>query len=97
MSSTVWKYKLEAKTTQEIEMPWGARILKLAVMGTTPCLWVMVDPSVSQMKSHAIEMHQTGEEIKEPEQLQFIGSIAAENADGKAEVIHCFERLRIIV
>ena len=78
-------------------MPWGARILRLAVMGTTPYLWVLVDPRVTQMKAHDIHMYQTGEEIPEPEQLQYIGSVAGQEPDGKERVIHCFECLRIIV
>lgn len=100
MSSAVWKYKLEAKTRQEIEMPWGSRILKLAVVGDAPRLWVLVDVETAAkgaMKLREIRMHATGEEIKDPEQLEYIGTIAAESADGKPEVIHCFEALRIIV
>ena len=95
-SQTVWKYPLQGKTSQEVEMPWGARILKLAVIGTTPCLWVLVDPRAPSKKIHEFCMYQTGEEIPDPEQLEYIGTIAAEQ-DDKPMVIHCFEKLRIIV
>lgn len=100
MSSAVWKYKLEAKTCQEVEMPWGSKILKLASTGSGVCLWVLVDIENAKkqvMKLREFRIYATGEEIKDASQLEYIGTLAAESPDGHAEVIHCFETLRIIV
>lgn len=97
MSSAVWRYKLEARTTQEVEMPWGARVLRLAVQGGGPCLWVLVEPAVAAKKLREFRLYATGEEIPDASQLEYIGSIVAEDHSGKPEVIHCFEALRIIV
>lgn len=82
-------------------MPWGSRVLKLAAMTDGAYLWVLVDPANAAkniMKTREFRIYQTGEEIKDAEQLEFLGTLAAEDpTDGKLQVIHCFEALRIIV
>lgn len=97
MSSTVWRYVLEARTRQEIEMPWGARILRFAPYKGGVCIWALVDPQQTAMKKHEFLLHATGEEIQDAADLYYIGTVIGEGADGKSQVVHCFEVLRIVV
>lgn len=81
-------------------MPWGSRILKLASTGNGVCLWALIDIENAKkgvMKTHEFRLYATGEEIKDASQLEYLGTLAADSPDGKMEVIHCFEVLRIIV
>lgn len=97
MNQTVWRYKLKPTPRQEVEMPWGARILKLAVYKDGPCLWVLVDPLQAQMKSHDIRIYGTGEKITDAADLIYIGTLVADAPDGKPRAAHFFEALRIVL
>lgn len=96
MSHTIWRYKLEARTTQEIEMPWGAKVLRFGVKDGAPSLWVLVDCSEPARTQREFRLYATGEEIPDASQMIYCGTIVGEQ-QGKAEIIHCFEVLRIVV
>jgi len=97
MSTQVWKYPLQARTIQEIEMPWGAKVLKLAVFEGTPCLWAMIDSSRPANSLRDFRLYETGEDMGDASQLEYIGTIAMEDENGQPRVLHCFEALKIIV
>lgn len=59
---TIWKFPLQVTDMQEIVMPQGATILKLAVQGDTPCLWALVDPDAEKI-SHCIRSYGTGHDV----------------------------------
>lgn len=94
MSHAVWQYELKATTRQEIEMPFGAKILKLAVHDDKPCLWVLVNlpTATSGVSYREIRLYTTDEPIEDADRLQYIGSIGSE-----ATVLHCFEAVRVII
>jgi len=48
VSKTIWKFPLEAKDTQEILMPMGAKILTVATQGDIACIWAEVDPEATK-------------------------------------------------
>jgi hypothetical protein len=44
----VWKYPLNLRGVNKLSMPKGARVVKVEQQpGSGPCVWVIVDPSVS--------------------------------------------------
>lgn len=91
MSHAVWQYELKATTRQDIDMPFGAKILKLAVHGEVMCLWALVDPTQAKT-SREFHIYETDELIPAAGQLQYIGSLGSE-----VTVLHCFEAVRVIV
>ena len=47
----IYKYSLsEITDIHELELPRGAKPLKLAIQGGIPCLWVLVDPEEPLIK-----------------------------------------------
>lgn len=96
MSYQVWAYKLEAKTRQEVELPWGSQILKVAVVGNAPLIWALVDTTASSKRIHEFRLYECDEVIPDADQLQYLGTFAMAGEDREA-VIHCFEARRVIV
>ena len=41
---TVWKFTLEVKAHNDVEMPKGAQVVMVAAQFEKPCLWALVDP-----------------------------------------------------
>ena len=50
MKKVIWKFELDHKGNQEIELPIDYEILTIQVQNETPCLWVLVDPSKPKEK-----------------------------------------------
>lgn len=42
MKKVIWKYKLEVKDIQDIEIPQGSILLSVQAQYGDPCLWVLV-------------------------------------------------------
>jgi len=96
MSHAVWTYNLKATTVQEIEMPWGAKVLKLAVAADTICLWALVDTAQTGRTTKEFRFYESDELIPDANQLTYVGSLAT-GSDDKPVVIHCFEALRVVL
>lgn len=73
MKQTIWKYPFQIDDEFEIEMPEGAQVLTAQVQGSTPCLWVLVNPEAPKTKRKFF-VYGTGHEIIE-EGIAYIGSI----------------------
>jgi hypothetical protein len=84
MNCTIWKYTLEPKHIQDIEMPTGAKILTVAMQFDTMCLWAMVDPSQPKMPRR-IAVVETGYSV--PTDGCFLGTVQTHG--GKC-VFHIF-------
>ena len=72
MKRTIWKYSLEVKDVQKIEMPKGARLLSVAAQHGAPQLWAEIDPSAPMGEAEIVTIG-TGFFI-DPTGLDFIGS-----------------------
>ncbi len=83
--STIWKYELERKDEQLIEMPAGAEILCVQVQCGTPVLWARVDPDVERIK-RLIITHGTGHQLSD-KTGEYLGSY---QTVGSALVFHVF-------
>lgn len=62
----IYKYPLEMKPVQEVEMPHGAQIIHVAAQYEIPCLWAIVDPN-SPTEKRVIGMATTGAHFPEGE------------------------------
>jgi hypothetical protein len=88
---TVFKYPLELKEVQEIEMPKKAEILCIQTQNNKPCIWALVEPNGIE-ETRIFEIHGTADEIKElgyPKWRCYIGTF---QLNGGTLVFHCFER-----
>lgn len=72
--TTIYKYPLELKEHNEIDMPEGAEILSIQLQNGIPVLWAMVSPDFPKEK-RVIRMIGTGHEVNPCEPLYFINTI----------------------
>ncbi len=85
MSKTIWKYELQMKDQQTIEMPKGAELLSVQVQFGIPVLWALVNPD-AELVSRRIGTHGTGHSIQHGG--RFIGTYQVCNGE---LVFHVFE------
>lgn len=78
MALSVWKYQLQVRDYQEVEMPQDAAILSAGVQNSVPVVWALVntDPDYPKTK-RKIRMMGTGHPMSDEEgyQAEFIGTI----------------------
>lgn len=70
---TIYKYELSVEDEQIIEMPYLHQILSLQVQYGKPCIWVLVDLSVSTMENVKFVTYGTGHQVK-PEIDKYVGT-----------------------
>lgn len=87
---TIYKYKLEIRDNQTVNMPHGSKILTAQVQGDDVCLWALVDPDQSLTDDRKIRIHGTGHLIKGADKLKYISTIQMH--DGRL-IFHVFEDL----
>lgn len=78
------------KDSQCIEIPRDAEILSAQNQNENMCIWVKLKPNAEKIP-RIIEIYETGQGIKNPTNLKFIGSV---QLDGNSLVLHIFERLK---
>lgn len=87
MSKKIFKYQLETKDIQQVEMPQGAEILCIQTQNETPCIWALVEPNATVTK-RAFEIFGTGHNVHENANRKYIGTYQLQ---GGKFVFHCFE------
>lgn len=70
----VWKFPIDRKTLQAVQMPKGASILSVGDQSGQLMLWAMVDPS-NDIESQVIEIAGTGLELIDRPHREFIGTV----------------------
>ena len=85
---TIYKYPLELKDKQTIEMPIGSQILCVQTQFDKPCIWAMVNPNLPPV-GVKIEIYGTGGSITNPypSYLKYIGTFQIYRGH---EVYHVF-------
>jgi len=84
----IWKYVLTTTDNQTIKMPKGAQILTFQIQNGKPCLWALVNPSLTETERY-IEIHGTGNYIEESLlERKYIGTY---QLHGGSLVFHVFE------
>lgn len=68
---TIYKYQLESKSLNEIELPEHAEILSVQIQNDIPCLWAMVNTDYP-IEKRGVRIFGTGEKINPLEPLIFI-------------------------
>ncbi len=89
MGKVIWKFDLEAKPEQQIEMPIGAEILSMQMQGDQARLWALVEPEAKK-ETRTFEVIGTGQLIPDEDRI-FIGTYQVFNGD---LVFHVFEKLK---
>lgn len=86
---TIWKFPIEVRDIQGLNMPSGATILTVQVQHNDPCLWAIVDPSeVTELRTFRIVG--TGHPIDFTTEA-YIGTFQLSNG---GLVFHIFEVIR---
>jgi len=83
---TIYKIPLEVAGFQRINIQQGARILKLDVQKTLPCIWYECD-TTNQKETRIVRCFGTGHEMPADAKLEYIGSAQFFNGNG---VFHFF-------
>lgn len=92
MSHAIYKYPLPVKEKYSIELPQGAKIVRVEDVDGFNFLWaiVNVDPEHPKETRH-LEFYKTGAAIKNPDELFYLGlcKIYVQQELG----LYCFERI----
>ncbi|OPB96846.1 hypothetical protein BAS10_07295 [Elizabethkingia meningoseptica] len=83
----IFKYQLEIKDFNEIEMPMHAEVISLQVQNDIPCIWAIVNPDYPVEKRKFMTVG-TGNEMPECLPEIFIGTYQLPEL---GLVFHCFE------
>ena len=87
---TIWKFPFDITDNQEIEMPNGARIIKIDVQNNQPCLWAIVDPTKQyDTEPRVIRVYGTGHHVFVLDKLDYLDSF---QLLGGQLVFHVFEQ-----
>jgi hypothetical protein len=89
MNNTIWKYPLEVKDSNQLELPKGAKILCVQLQGHAPCLWAEVDKLEIKKQIVTIDIFGTGHEIDQTPR-NYLGTFQMH--DGYL-VFHAYQRL----
>ena len=87
---TIWKYPLEIKNTQSIDIPKGSNLLSVQTQNEVPCLWVFIHNSSAELETIKLRTIGTGLEITKEDFTpdNFIGTYQLENG---RRVLHVFK------
>ena len=77
---TIWKFELELRQSQVVEMPADARILDVQVQGGALYLWALVDPRRDR-EERRVEIVGTGTPAGHVlgEQLDYVATVQVES------------------
>ena len=87
MAKKIYKYKLDIKGIQRIEMPEWAEILCIQTQNEIPYIWALVQPS-SPVTKRTFEIFETGNNVQENANRSYVGTYQLNNGE---LVFHCFE------
>ena len=86
---TIYKYPLEQRHYQEVEMPRGARVIACQTQDDVPTLWALVD-SYAQPVRRLFRIVGTGSSFLDPSrELKYVGTFQKKNGN----VWHVFEKV----
>jgi hypothetical protein len=89
VATTIWKFPLNAKELNEIQMPKGAEILCCQNQNEQPYIWARVDPGL-EAETRYFRVVGTGHTIYPDEELKYISTFQLK---GGKLVFHLFEKL----
>jgi hypothetical protein len=89
---TIWKYELDPREygndlVAEVEMPAGARVLRLAAQSDRPHIWAEVNPEAEQ-ELRSFTIYPTGVEVRG----EYVGTFTWGIVLGRGELVwHVYE------
>ena len=82
----IFKYPLQPKPENVIEMPAGAAVLDLQTQNDVPCLWVEIDPDAPRIK-RKFKIVPTGQAFEPGPFVHYMGTFQMQ---GGALVFHVY-------
>jgi hypothetical protein len=85
----IWKWELDPKETQKLEVPVGTIFLSAGEQFDSIMVWGLVDPRIEAVEIRTIEVYGTGHPIDSrlPEVGKFLGRA---NLSGGRFIFHVF-------
>lgn len=74
MTKVIYKYQLFTTYTQTLELPAGAKILKIHTQYEQPCIWAEVDLDTQEKENRTFITVGTGHTITHPNVLKYIST-----------------------
>lgn len=91
MNNTIWKFELETKDNQTIQIPKDAEILTAQIQKGKLCLWVLVNPELEK-EDRNFEVFGTGHKMPLVQNI-IRNYISTYQLQGGNLVFHLFERV----
>lgn len=80
MTQTIWKFPVEIKRRQTIQMPAHSKILTIQTQQGVPTIWAIVDPNENEAKvPRLIQMTGTGFDNSNIGFGRYIGTVQVED------------------
>lgn len=92
MSKKVIGYAFTYASRQVIDMPEGAEVLTVQVHTRAPTIWAIVDAS-ADMVPRFFRMFNTGDDVKHPESMRYVGTCQRDVFMSEHLVYHLFEEV----
>jgi hypothetical protein len=89
MSKVIWKYPLEVRDSNVIEMPYDAKILCVQTQNNIPCIWAIVNKD-AYLENRFFRIVGTGQPFQK-EFLVYRNYIGTFQLDNGSLVFHLFE------
>jgi len=71
---TIWKYPIEVAKFQTLKVPKGAKLLTVFVQGGQPCIWALVDVSITDTEYIGILTFGTGQSDINIDDASYLGT-----------------------
>lgn len=78
---TIWKFPLEVRGNQVLEMPAGSLILTVQVQDLRPCLWAEVDDKTPLREHVPVHTLGTGHQLMDGSHWQYVGTYQMEGGN----------------
>jgi len=89
LGTTVWKYSLETRDVQDVEMPKNANIIHCAEQNNVICLWAEVEPDAPKI-TKTFYIVGTGWDHRPECLLRHVGSVVESH---RPLVWHIYEKV----
>lgn len=73
MKSSIWKFPIETRDKQIINVSAGAEFLSVQIQHGKPCIWAKVNPENTTVRTNVVIIG-TGKSANASDKLQFIGT-----------------------
>jgi len=71
--SKIFKYPMPVQEKFELQLPVGAKIIRVADIDGLFYLWAIVNTEIEETETRFIECYKTGQPIDNPETLNYLG------------------------